>query len=316
MRSYQNLSTRPYNKKKDELAEELEELEEQKAIERIIEIGESRIDPTRQNPEKRATTLRISISEPEACNMKMKEGHFCQAYVGSILTCDSRLIHAQHVDSSNELRAIAPMLEHAESINQELTGPLLLDANYWRHEVVKATLNKDIPLYCPSPQQTRETRENTPAEKFNKPKKTNLFDKSKFKYNPGDDVIICPANQVMKPGTLQSRDGNRPYIAYRAGKPQCDNCPLRHACTTAINGRVIKRYQDDEYLDALRERMEQPEAQTIYSQRQGSVEPVFGMIKNTLKLRRFRRRGLSAVRMEFSLFAMAHNLRRKVILEA
>ncbi|MEJ2621221.1 MAG: transposase [Candidatus Thiodiazotropha sp.] len=58
----------------------------------------------------------------------------------------------------------------------------------------------------------------------------------------------------------------------------------------------------------------EPENRQIYGKRQGMVEPVFSQLKCCHGLRRFRRKGLKAVRCEFALHAMAFNLRRAVAL--
>jgi Transposase DDE domain len=46
----------------------------------------------------------------------------------------------------------------------------------------------------------------------------------------------------------------------------------------------------------------------IYSQRLGTVEPVFGNISNTLGLRRFSLRGKIKVDAQWKLFCIVHNL--------
>ena len=62
--------------------------------------------------------------------------------------------------------------------------------------------------------------------------------------------------------------------------------------------------------------MAQQEVRRRYLKRQGMVEPVFSQLKCRQGLRRFRRKGLKAVRCEFALHAMAYNLSRAVALWA
>ena len=62
--------------------------------------------------------------------------------------------------------------------------------------------------------------------------------------------------------------------------------------------------------------MEDPEVRQRYLKRQGMVEPVFSQLKCRQGLRRFRRKGLQAVRCEFALHAMAYNLSRAMALWA
>ena len=63
-------------------------------------------------------------------------------------------------------------------------------------------------------------------------------------------------------------------------------------------------------INRLRRQLRTPEGRRIYAQRKMLVEPVFGVLKEQRGLRRFRRRGLAAVAVEFSLAAIAFNLTR------
>ncbi|WP_290603603.1 transposase, partial [Arsenophonus sp. ENCA] len=52
----------------------------------------------------------------------------------------------------------------------------------------------------------------------------------------------------------------------------------------------------------------------ILNQRKSMVEPVFSALRGIQGLERFRRKGLLAVKLEFTLHAMAYNLSRAVAL--
>jgi transposase len=62
----------------------------------------------------------------------------------------------------------------------------------------------------------------------------------------------------------------------------------------------------------LRSKLRSPAGRAVYEKRKTIVEPVFGVIKEQLGLRRFRRRGLVMAGVEFALAAMAYNVRRVV----
>ena len=51
------------------------------------------------------------------------------------------------------------------------------------------------------------------------------------------------------------------------------------------------------------------QAQLLYARRKGLIEPLFGIIKEELRGRRFLLRGLNNVRAEFTMLATAFNLR-------
>jgi len=61
---------------------------------------------------------------------------------------------------------------------------------------------------------------------------------------------------------------------------------------------------------AMRHKLRTPEGRRRYRQRQGLVEPVFAILKEQRGLRRFQRRGLAQVAVEFSWAALAYNLTR------
>lgn len=60
--------------------------------------------------------------------------------------------------------------------------------------------------------------------------------------------------------------------------------------------------------ERMRHKLSSPEARALYKQRKAIVEPVFGQIKDGRGFRRFLVRGLAAVRAEFDLIALTHNL--------
>jgi transposase len=61
-------------------------------------------------------------------------------------------------------------------------------------------------------------------------------------------------------------------------------------------------------IEAMGHRLRTPEGSALYAKRQHTVEPVFGDIKHLRGLRRFSRRGLTAVDAEWKLQLMAHNI--------
>lgn len=60
----------------------------------------------------------------------------------------------------------------------------------------------------------------------------------------------------------------------------------------------------------MRQKLRSPAGLRIYRRRKELVEPVFRVLKEQRGMRRFRRRGLAAVGVEFTLAAVAFNLTR------
>jgi hypothetical protein len=91
------------------------------------------------------------------------------------------------------------------------------------------------------------------------------------------------------------------------GNPNaCRDCPLRPRCTNDV--RSVSRLENESVLDRMAERLKtRPE---ILDHRREVVEHPFGSIKQWMNQGGFLMRGLAHVRAEFSLTALAYNLRR------
>jgi hypothetical protein len=154
---------------------------------------------------------------------------------------------------------------------------------------------------CPEGQWPAKTRE------------AGLFHKSAFDYHPQTDTWHYPAGQTLiLLSKCEQTPRTREHRVY--GATTCGDCHLRANCTNAAQGRRIKRYPEDEQREALRLVMQHPQARRIFSQCKAIVEPVFSSLRSQQGLNRFRRRGLQAVKREFALHVLAHNLSRAVAL--
>lgn len=67
---------------------------------------------------------------------------------------------------------------------------------------------------------------------------------------------------------------------------------------------------DAPFLEQMAHRVATKAGRQRYRQRQQTVEPVFGIIKEALGFRRFSLRGLAKVRLEWTLVTLAYNLKR------
>ncbi|WP_200905784.1 transposase, partial [Photorhabdus heterorhabditis] len=140
-----------------------------------------------------------------------------------------------------------------------------------------------------------------------------IYPKSRFIYHAEKDLYICPANDRLRHvSTVRRSEKSRGHRVYTGAN--CADCPEKEKCTQAKKGRKIKRYPEDEARDKQRSRMDKPESKRILSQRKVMDDPVFSALRGIQRLERFRRRGLSAVRVEFTLHAIAYNLSRAVAL--
>ena len=98
-----------------------------------------------------------------------------------------------------------------------------------------------------------------------------------------------------------------------ANRKACRDCPLRARCTDN-QFRTVSRLENEAVLDRMQERLaKRPE---VLNQRREAVEHPFGSIKQWMNQGAFLMRGLEKVRAEFSLTALAYNIRRVLNLVA
>jgi transposase len=132
-----------------------------------------------------------------------------------------------------------------------------------------------------------------------------LFRKDEFRYDPTSDSFLCPAGQRLHPYSSSLMRGLK-KINYRNSQA-CRDCPIRSQCT-GHQFRSVSRLENEAVLDRMQARIAQ--RPDILDQRRETVEHPFGTIKQWMNQGAFLMRGLEKVRAEFSLTALAYNLRR------
>ena len=96
-------------------------------------------------------------------------------------------------------------------------------------------------------------------------------------------------------------------IRYYVGKT-CRRCSMKSHCTRNKEARRLTRWVDEDLLDEVQERVKaHPE---VMNKRKELVEHPFGTIKYWNDQGHFLTGGLEKVRGEFSLSALAYNMKR------
>ncbi len=234
----------------------------------------------------------ISLTDPDsramAAHTKVGVGYNIQVAVDA----KNKLIVEQAV--TNQVVDMGLLTQTAEPAREVLgveTIDVVADRGYFKIEDIEACEKTGCVPHVPKPQRGFSAREG-------------LFRKDEFRYDAGLDAYVCPAGKLLTPirhGRL--RDLER--IDY--GNPKaCRACPLRPRCTN--DARSVFRLENEDVLDRMAERLKARPA--ILDRRRETVEHPFGSIKQWMYQGAFLMRGLANVRAEFSLTALAYNLRR------
>ena len=188
---------------------------------------------------------------------------------------------------------LLPMIEAAAQSGGLAAGLTLADAGYFSAANLATCAARGTPVAIP------EAR--CPAAQ--------PYHHSRFAYDPGADCYQCPEGCWLRFQRLKHRRKRASVRVYAAHAADCLACPAFGRCTTSTQGRRIERSLHAEALTAHRHWMQTAEARDALRRRKQLIEPVFGIIKEQQAGRRFLLRGLEAVRSEWTLLAVAFNLR-------
>jgi transposase/IS5 family transposase len=235
----------------------------------------------------------ISLTDPDsramAAHTRVAVGYNAQIAVDT----KHKLIVEQQV--TNQVLDMGLLTETAEPAKEILgveTIDVVADKGYFKIEDIEACEKAGMEPYVPRPQRGPSVR-------------AGFFRKDEFKYDPETDSFTCPAGQRLTPYSSSALRQLK-KINY-ANRKACRDCPLRARCTDN-QFRTVSRLENEAVLDRMQERLaKRPE---VLNQRRETVEHPFGSIKQWMNQGAFLMRGLEKVRAEFSLTALAYNLRR------
>src|SRR3981189_3875647 len=133
------------------------------------------------------------------------------------------------------------------------------------------------------------------------------FSREDFKFDKDRNVYICPANKILTTTGKVVNDGET--LLYRAKAHDCRGCLLKAQCCPKTSVRKIPRSIYEEARDVARA-LAKTEAFRQSSRDRKRVEMLFAHLKRILRLGRLRLRGPRGAQDEFTLAAIAQNLRR------
>jgi hypothetical protein len=132
------------------------------------------------------------------------------------------------------------------------------------------------------------------------------FSREDFIFDKERNIYICPANKAL---TTTGRLYPDHKFRYRASVPGCRACPLKLSCCPKAPARRIDRDVNEEARDVARA-LAKTKAYAQSRHDRKKVEMLFAHLKRILGLVRLRLRGPSGAQFEFTLAAIAQNLRR------
>jgi transposase len=138
------------------------------------------------------------------------------------------------------------------------------------------------------------------------------FSREDFRFDEERNVYICPAGKVL---ITTGHIGPDHALRYQASLPDCRACALKPKCCPNMPSRRIVRDVHEHARDIARA-VARTEAFERSRRDRKRAEMLFAHLKRILRLARLRLRGPCGAQDEFTLAAIAQNLRRLAKLAA
>lgn len=232
----------------------------------------------------------LSQTDPDSRLMKVKDGNDVCYNVQIAVDSKHKLIVEQEVTNAgadhNELAKMALRAKATLGVEQV---EAVADRGYYDSSEVKKCEEAGITVY---------------VERRKAGRQDGVFSKDEFTYKSDKDVYVCPAGEELtyRGRGIEKGRGIRYYVA-----STCTDCALKNQCTRSAFRR-IKRLVDEEVLERMAERVRgHPEKVRL---RKALVEHPFGTMKRWMNQGYFLMRTKKKVAAEFSLTALAYNMKR------
>lgn len=250
-----------------------------------------------------------SKTDEDATFMRMKEDHMKNgqlkpAYNVQIATQEQFITNVGIYQRGGDTATLPSFLEDFEESYNKQSKTVVADAGYGSEQNYEFMDNKEIESYVKYNYFHKEQKRKFKKDAFNP---YNLF------YNKEYDFYICPMGQKLINTGSSKRKSDLGYISivnhYQA--QNCQGCTLRGLCHKSKYNRMIEvNHKLNRCKQKNKERLMSEKG--IYHRGKRCIEPeaVFAQIKWNNKFNRFTLRGLEKVNIEFTLIAIAHNLRK------
>jgi transposase len=288
--------------------------------------------PPRKN--RKGQELKTNVTDSESAKMATSKG-VIQGYAAQAAVDSSHqiIVAADVIGSGSEQAMLLPMIEQSEPYREDHTL-ITADAGYHSDANVQHLKDHNIPaLIADNQMRSRDERfaeqgkyKDKPdplAQKkaTGQPKEVKRFGPKAFEFND-DNTATCPAGNVMtSSGSIYTSARGLHYQTYAARAVDCDACTLSQQCLKGPlkpndgRGRQVTRFEPKakdttDPSERMRQAIDSPRGRQLYSQRIGTVEPVFGNIRHNKRLTRLNHRGRTKVNTQWNLYCMVHNIEK------
>jgi transposase len=278
--------------------------------------------------------LKTNVTDSESAKMATSkgviQGYAAQAAVDS---AHQIIVAADIIGSGSEQAMLLSMIEQSKPYREDYTL-ITADAGYHSDANIQHLKDHSIAaLIADNQMRSRDERFDSQAKykdkpdplsdktATGKPKEVKRFEPKDFTFNK-NDTATCPAGKLMtSPGSIYTTARGLHYQTYTAKAVHCNACKLSDQCLKGPlkpndgRGRQVTRFEpklkdSNHPSERMRQAIDSPWGRQLYSQRIGTVEPVFGNIRHNKHLTRLNHRGRTKVNTQWNLYCMVHNIEK------
>lgn len=284
-----------------------------------------------QRLNRKGQELKTNITDPDSAKMATGKG-VIQGYAAqaAVVSAHQVIVAADVIGSGSEQSMLLPLIEQA-SAHRKAHTLITADAGYHSDANLRQLMEQGIPALVADNQmrqrderfQERDRYKQNPDPLADKQptgqtKPVKRFAPKDFQYND-DNTCTCPAGQTLTSfGTWYTTASGLRYQLYDARDSDCQSCKLRDQCLKSphnARGRQVTRFQKRTSdplhpLDRMKHAIDSTRGRQLYSQRIGTVEPVFGNLRYNKRLTRLNLRGREKVNTQWHLYCMVHNIEK------
>lgn len=272
----------------------------------------------------RGTPIKSNITDNDSAKMKTSNG-VIQGYVG-VSAVDKKhqiIISAEAFGQCQEHDLLEPIVN---SVKENLGQPyiekarLTADSGFHNKHNVNFCQEENIDAYIADKGfRSRDPRFKDYQRFKPKAKPKKYFMPADFSFNKESNTCHCPTGKKLWLSAENIIMGDHLYHRFEGHLNDCKQCSIQKQCMRkpALNrGRQVSirvgeaTQQEPSLLKQMQVKIDSRQGRHIYSQRLGTVEPVFGNINTNKRLNRFSLRGKTKVNAQWLMFCMVHNIEK------
>lgn len=291
------------------------------------------LEHNEDKPGKSGKPIKSNVTDNDSAKMKTAHG-VIQGYDG-VVAVDHKhqiIVHAEAYGEAQEHDLLLPTIEGMDdnftAIGETAVfkgGKVTADSGFHTEKNLQALHERKVDAYIADNRMrkrdvrfldTDKYRARTRREKQQFLGTNKTFSNKDFVYDEKNHTCICPAGQSLYGNGSHITIGGYHAVKFRAPKRACRPCHLRAKClqhpertevrqVAFFTGKVSHNHYP--FTQQMKQKIDAPAGQAIYSQRLGTVEPVFGNHRNHGR-DRFTLRGKIKVNIQWLLYSIVHNM--------